>query len=166
LGLGDIFVFIFFGPVAVGGTYYVQSLEINDAVILAGIGPGLLSTAILVVNNYRDIESDQKAGKKTLAVRFGRSFAQSEYLLCIMGATLMPIVLYVLTEDYREILLACSIGLLAIPAIKTVLTKTDGPSLNKALALTGQLLLVYSILFSFGWTYDLFASHLKSIVPF
>jgi len=91
VGLGDIFVLIFFGPIAVAGTYYVQSLEINMAVILAGFGPGLISMAILSVNNMRDIDSDKKSGKKTLAVRFGRTFAQNEYLLCIILAGLLPL---------------------------------------------------------------------------
>ena len=72
LGFGDILVFIFFGPVAVAGTYYVQSLELNSAIIFAGVAPGLFSVAILTVNNLRDIDSDRKSGKNTLAVRFGR----------------------------------------------------------------------------------------------
>ncbi len=71
-GLGDIFVLIFFGPVAVGGTYYVMAQTITTEAILCGISPGLLSTAILVVNNIRDIKTDSVTGKKTLAVRFGR----------------------------------------------------------------------------------------------
>ena len=75
-GLGDIFVLIFFGVVAVGGTYYVQTLEIDYLVILAGLSPGLFSMAILTVNNLRDVKSDFKAGKLTLAVRFGENFAR------------------------------------------------------------------------------------------
>src|SRR5438874_11819410 len=73
LGLGELFVFIFFGPVAVSGTYYVQTLDFNMAVLVAGCAPGLLSCAILAINNLRDVEGDLKAGKMTLAVRFGRS---------------------------------------------------------------------------------------------
>lgn len=151
LGLGDLFVFIFFGPVAVAGTYYVQSLEMNTAVILAGLAPGFISVAILTVNNLRDIESDRKCGKYTLPVRWGRSFALSEYLFCIFAASLIPVFMYVFIQDHVAVLMCAGISMLAIPAIKTVLTQTDGASLNTALAQTGKLLMIYSILFSIGW---------------
>ncbi len=150
-GWGDILVFIFFGPVAVAGTYYVQSLELNTAIIFAGFGPGLLSVAILTINNLRDMDSDRKSGKNTLAVRFGRSFALSEYLVCVLGAMFVPIFIYVFIEDHLAILGSTIVSLIAIPTIKTVLIATDGPSLNAALASTAQLLLIYSILFSIGW---------------
>lgn len=151
LGLGDILVFFFFGPVAVASTYYVQSLEINAAVILASVGPGLISTAILTVNNLRDIEGDRKSGKLTLAVRFGRSFAQTEYLFCILTAALWPILVYAVIQDHLAILSSCVICFMAIPAFKTILTKSDGPTLNAILAYTGKILLVYSLLLSLGW---------------
>ena len=151
LGLGDFFVLIFFGPVAVAGTYYVQSLEINMAVILSGLGPGLISVAILTINNLRDIDTDRKSNKRTLAVRFGRSFALNEFLFCILTASLLPSFIYFLIEDHIAILATNLTVLLSIPVIKTVLTKIDGPSLNNALAYTGRLLLVYSLLFSIGW---------------
>lgn len=153
LGLGDLFVLIFFGPVAVAGTYYVQSLEINPAVVIAGFGPGLLSAAILTINNTRDIETDLKAKKKTLAVRFGRSFALTEYLFCIFAAAIIPVIIHAITEDHMPILVATAFPILAIPTIKTVLTKTDGPSLNGALAMTGQLLFLYCVIFGAGWMF-------------
>ncbi len=151
IGLGEIFVLIFFGPVAVGGTYYVQSLEINPAVILAGLGPGFFSTAILAVNNLRDIDGDRKAGKKTLAVRFGAGFARGEYLFAIISGSLTPVAVYVVSEDYRNSLIALAAIFAAIPVVHTVFIKSDGPSLNRALAKTGGLLFLYSILFSLGW---------------
>ena len=151
IGLGEVFVFIFFGPVAVAATYYLQSLEVNLAIILAGIAPGLMSAAILCVNNLRDMDSDRKSNKNTLAVRFGRSFALSEYLFCLFFASLASVGLYAVIEDHLAILFSSTIILFAIPTIKVVLTKTDGPSLNQALAKTGQLLFIYSILFSIGW---------------
>ncbi|OGX05652.1 MAG: 1,4-dihydroxy-2-naphthoate octaprenyltransferase [Omnitrophica WOR_2 bacterium GWA2_47_8] len=151
LGLGEIFVLIFFGPVAVAGTYYVQSLEMSPAVILAGLAPGFFATGILVVNNLRDIEGDKISGKRTLAVRFGADFARGEYLFVMLCAALMPIVIYFLTRDHVYTLVSCFIALVSIPAIHTVLTKSDGPSLNAALTETGRLLLFYSILFSVGW---------------
>ena len=151
LGLGDVFVLIFFGPVAVGGTYYVQALSVDWVIIIAGLAPGLLSAAILCVNNLRDMDTDRKVSKLTLAVRLGRSFALSEYLFCIISASFIPLVLCVLLGGFYFSLLASAIAYLSIPVIKTVLTKADGHSLNRALAQTGQLLLAYSILFSIGW---------------
>ncbi len=151
IGLGDLFVLIFFGPVAVAGTYYVQSLELNAAVISAGFGPGFISCAILAVNNMRDIDSDSKTGKRTLAVRFGRGFAQREYYLCLVFAALLPILIFAMIDDHLPIVASSLILLLASPVIQTVFSRTDGPSLNLALAQTGKLLLIYSIIFSIGW---------------
>jgi 1,4-dihydroxy-2-naphthoate octaprenyltransferase len=148
LGLGDLFVLIFFGPVAVAGTYYVQTLDINPAVIVAGIPPGLLSVAILTVNNLRDAESDRKAGKKTWAVRFGGNFSKIEYIAAILLAALIP--LFFLKENFYVIFTLIIIPL-AIPSIRTILKKSDGPALNTLLAQTGKLLLIYSLLFSIGW---------------
>ena len=151
LGLGDIFVLVFFGPVAVGGTYFTQGLEINWAVIIAGLAPGFLSMAILAVNNLRDIDTDRRAGKLTLAVRFGRSFAMSEYLFCIIAATLIPFAVILVTDDHKGIAWASLIGFCAIPCVKAAFTHLDGPALNRVLADTGRLLLIYSALFSIGW---------------
>lgn len=151
IGLGDLFVFVFFGPVAVAGTYYVQSFELNMAVILAGFAPGLISAAILTVNNYRDIEEDQRAHKRTLAVRFGRTFAQAEYLWAMLLATLMPVIIYGLIMDHPGILLATFTSILAIKPMQVMLTTHQGLALNQTLATTGKLLLVYSILFAVGW---------------
>ena len=151
IGLGEVFVLIFFGPVAVAGTYYVQSFEMNYAIILAGLGPGLLSTAILVVNNYRDIETDAKSGKHTLAVRFGRVFAQYEYVVCILAAAFLPVLLYFLIHDHIRILWAATLPFFALPALRTMFSKADGPTLNHLLAFTGKLLLLYSALFAIGW---------------
>ena len=151
LGLGEIFVIIFFGVVAVAGTYYAQSLEMNWAIIFAGLAPGFFSAAILAVNNLRDMETDRQSGKKTLAVRFGRSFALSEYLLLILAGALVPVFIYIYTQDHIYTLIAASVSVLAIPLIKIVLTASDGPNLNHALSDTGKLLLIYSIIFSLGW---------------
>ncbi len=151
LGLGELFVFVFFGPVAVAGTYYIQTLDINFAVIFAGFAPGFLSCAILAINNLRDIEGDKKVGKMTLAVRFGRNFAINEYLFCILGATICPFLVFVITTDHEGMLFASIVGFLAIPTIRTVMTTTDAPLLNQALAKTGLWLLLYSVLFSIGW---------------
>jgi 1,4-dihydroxy-2-naphthoate octaprenyltransferase len=150
-GLGEIFVLFFFGPVAAGGTYYVQALDINSIVLLAGLPPGLFSVAILTVNNLRDVESDRLAGKKTSAVHFGRTFARVQYLLSIAVATLLPVLFYITTHRHIFSSLTLLVLPAAIPAIMTVFNKTDGPTLNNVLATTGKLLLLYSVIFSVGW---------------
>ena len=150
-GLGDIFVFIFFGLVAVGGTYYVQTLEINKIVLLAGIAPGLFSTAILTVNNLRDINSDRESGKMTLAVRFGETFSRMEYLFSIIVACLVPLVLFILTSQHYFVLFSSLVFIIAIPSIKLVFREKPGKIYNNVLASTGKLLLIYSITFSLGW---------------
>lgn len=91
-GLGDLFVFIFFGLVAVGGTYWVQTLSFGAEVLWAGVGMGSLATAILVVNNLRDIRTDDRAGKRTLAVRIGYLGTKVEFALLILGALLVPVI--------------------------------------------------------------------------
>ena len=149
--LGEVFVLIFFGPVAVGGTYYVQALDINSIVLLAGLSPGLFSVAILTVNNLRDVESDKLTGKKTLAVRFGKTFARVQYLLSIVIATLLPVFFCLTTHRHFFSLLSLLVLPVAISAIKTVFSKTDGAALNNVLATTGKLLLLYSVIFSVGW---------------
>ncbi len=152
IGLGDVFVLVFFGPIAVGGTYYLHTLSIDSAAIVAGLAPGLLSVAILAVNNMRDIEEDRRAGKRTLAVRFGRRFARFEYLVCIfVAAFVIPLYFYATADNRLFALVPLLIVTAATPAIKTVFTSTDGEALNGVLAKTGKLLLAFSILFSLGW---------------
>ncbi len=151
LGLGDLFVLIFFGPVAVSGTYYVQSLEISAVVILAGFGPGLLATALLAVNNLRDEPTDKKVGKRTLAVRFGPGFARVEYLTTFALASITPFVLAFITGAHW---FACLSVLIIIPgrsAIRQIISGVQGIELNETLAVTGKLIIIYSVLFSLGW---------------
>lgn len=150
-GLGDIFVLIFFGPVAVGGTYYVQTLQINSTVLLAGLSPGLFSVAILTVNNLRDIRGDRSAGKRTLPVMFGQSFGKAEYLAALIVACLIPAGLYVGSGEHVYSLLVTLIPVMAFPVIKVVFANRDGPSMNEALAATGRFLILYAVLFSTGW---------------
>ncbi len=149
-GLADPFVLLFFGPVAVGGTYYVQTLQINPTVILIGLAPGLFSVAILTVNNLRDIKSDRLAGRKTLPVRFGVRFARYEYLLSILIAALLPTIICTITRRQFYSALALLILLPAIGSIRKVFT-VDGVVLNDVLAATGRLLLLFSLIFSIGW---------------
>jgi len=126
-------------------------LKITRYVMIAGIAPGLMSTAILTVNNLRDIDNDRKAGKRTLAVRFGRRFARMEYLASILGACLVPVLLVFLRPGHPYALMATAVFLLAIPSIIRVFREEPGPIFNQILANTGRLLFIYSILFSIGW---------------
>jgi len=149
-GLADIFVLIFFGPVAVGGTYYVQTLEINYIVLLAGLSPGLFSVAILTVNNLRDIENDKKVGKKTLAVRFGASYARFQYTASVAIGMLISLIIVFYISDKYYLLISLFTLIVALPLIRKVYT-IKGRELNNVLASTGKLLLLYSLLFSIGW---------------
>ncbi|MCH7571210.1 MAG: 1,4-dihydroxy-2-naphthoate polyprenyltransferase [Deltaproteobacteria bacterium] len=151
LGLGDLFVLIFFGPVAVGGTYYVQALQVNTTVLVAGMGPGLLITAILTVNNLRDIEVDRKAGKRTLAVRFGKTFTRWEYAFLVLVGISIPPFLYLRSGQHLSSLLSLLVVLPAISTFKGVFGHAEGPSLNPVLANTARMSLLYSLLFSVGW---------------
>ena len=151
LGLGEIFVVIFFGPVATLGTYYVQALEFSKEVFIAGLAPGLISTALIAVNNLRDIPTDIKARKRTLAVRFGYRFARIEYTLCILGGLFIPLFLVVMLKDHWFSLIASFAVIPAFFPIRDVVSGTSGEMLNDTLAKTGKVLLIFSILFSAGW---------------
>ena len=150
-GLGDVFVLIFFGPVAVGGTYYVQAQDIHSTVLLAGLGPGLIATALLAVNNLRDADTDEQSNKRTLAVRFGKDFVRHEYVLAVGVALLLPVLLVLESGSHWGALLALlSLGIGRLP-IQQILRGTEGIELNQTLALTGKFLLLYSLLLALGW---------------
>jgi 1,4-dihydroxy-2-naphthoate polyprenyltransferase len=150
-GMGELFVFLFFGLVAVNGSYYVQLEELDWLPFLLSISIGFLSTAILVVNNVRDIDTDRRAGKRTLAVRLGRERARALYLLLIAGAFAMaPIALLIADGPGWALLALLAAPLVPAPA-RAVITRTDGPALNGALAKTGALLAVYSALLALGF---------------
>ncbi|HUU45488.1 MAG TPA: 1,4-dihydroxy-2-naphthoate polyprenyltransferase [Acidobacteriota bacterium] len=149
-GLGDLFVFVFFGPVAVAGTYYVQALEVTTAVWAASLPMGFLATAILVVNNLRDIDTDRQTGKKTLAVRLGRTGSTWEYALLLTASLLVPIVMVVCDMAGIGVLAAAAAMLIGIPDIMTLARQTDGARLNQTLARTARLQAVYAIVFAIG----------------
>jgi len=157
-GLGDLFVFVFFGLVAVCGTAFVQMLQVPALAWWAAVPVGLLTTAILVVNNERDRETDAAAGKRTLAVRLGRRGSLAEYAALLLGAFAVPLVLVLSGRAGAWLLLP----LLATPlALRRVLrvTADRGAALNPSLAGTAQLLLVYSLLLALGLAID--ASRLR-----
>ena len=148
-GLGDLFVFIFFGVVAVCGTYYVQAGTVSVAAAWASIPVGLLATAILVVNNLRDIDTDRETGKKTLAVRLGVRGTQMEYLLLLLVSYAVPLLMWLLGVTSMGVLLVW----LSIPLAVLLwqqIQHEKGRALNKTLAGTARLELVYAVLFSVG----------------
>lgn len=150
-GLGDLFVLIFFGPVAVGGTYYVQTLEITSSVIIAGLAPGLLSVAILTVNNIRDMAEDRKANKKTLVVRFGRKFGIGLWIGCVVIAALLPLEFVRATGDHVWAGFTVLILIPAMSILHKLITIHDSADLNPLLGQTAFLLLGYSVIFALFW---------------
>jgi 1,4-dihydroxy-2-naphthoate octaprenyltransferase len=149
-GLGELFVFLFFGIVAVVGSYFVQTEELRWEAFALAVPVGLLAAAILVVNNVRDIETDRRAGKRTLAVKLGRERARGIYTGMLALAFLSPAAIWLAGGLSPWILLALVSVPLALPLVRTVTTRTDGPSLNEALAGTGRLLAAFSLLLALG----------------
>ena len=147
-GWGDIFVFVFFGIIAVSGTYYLQTGVVSNEAILLGISLGALSTAILIVNNLRDADTDIKSGKRTLAVRLGKKFVKFEYIIMMVVAFTMPIYILQFWDEFTLyiILLLLPISVRLIQS----LYNERGESLNLVLANTAQFLFHFSILLSIG----------------
>jgi 1,4-dihydroxy-2-naphthoate octaprenyltransferase len=164
-GLGDLFVMVFFGFVAVCGTYYVQAHEVTAAAAWCSVPVGAIGTALIVVNNLRDVDTDVKVGKRTLAVRFGRRFARAEYALLVVLSFLVPLALVALEWQGNGLLGTAGRGLLgwggkgvllswlALPAalgpLRTVFT-AEGAALNGALHGTAKLQLIFGLLFCGG----------------
>ena len=149
-GLGEVFVFLFFGVVAVAGSYFVQSEELRWEAFALSVPVGLLAAAVLVVNNVRDVDTDRRAGKRTLAVRLGRGRARRLFAGAVWLAFLAPPVIWIAGGLSAWILLALLALPLAPPLVQMVASRTDGPSLNAALAATGRLLAVFSLLLAVG----------------
>jgi len=149
-GLGELFVFLFFGVVAVVGSYFVQVQQLPWEAFVCSIPVGLLASAILVVNNVRDLETDRRAGKRTLAVRLGRQRTRSLYAVMLACAFLAAPLPWALGSMGPWLLAPWAALPLAAGVLRTVRTRTDGPALNAALARTGLLQLVFCVLFSAG----------------
>lgn len=149
-GLGELFVFVFFGLVAVVGTYFAHTQTITQAAVFAAVPVGALASAILVVNNIRDFEGDRRAGKRTLAVLIGRSRAITLYRTLVATAYISVVIL-VAFRTFSPLALICWFSLvMALRPLRLVQTCEDGPSLNGALAQTGKLLLAFCILLALG----------------
>ncbi len=149
-GLGELFVFLFFGIVAVTGSYYVQTEELTWEAFALSVPVGLLAAAILVVNNVRDVDTDRRAGKRTLAVKLGRERARILFVAMLAAAFAAPLIVIAAGGLSWCLALTVLAWPLAIPLVRTVRTRADGPALNEALAGTGRLLGVFSLLLSAG----------------
>ena len=149
-GLGELFVFLFFGIVAVAGSYFVQVTHLEWEAFALAVPVGLLAAAILVVNNFRDIDSDRRAGKRTLAVRLGRERTRVLYAAIVYLAFVLAPVVWIFGPLKPWVLLPWLTIVLAAGVVRTVRNRTDGPSLNQALAQTGMLQLTFCMLLSAG----------------
>ena len=148
-GLGDIFVFMFFGLIGTMGTFYLQTNQLSMPAFLSSIPVGSLITNILVVNNFRDIEEDRAAGKNTLAVKLGKTFTQYQFIFLIVVSFIVPLLLFLFYGFEFWIFLPY----LTLPVVfKTIamLFTLDGAQLNETLELTAKLSAIYGILFSAG----------------
>jgi 1,4-dihydroxy-2-naphthoate octaprenyltransferase len=149
-GLGELFVFVFFGIVAVAGSYFVQTERLVWEAFALAVPVGLLAAAVLVVNNVRDVDTDRRAGKRTLAVRLGRRRTRTLFAAMVYGAYLLAPVTWLFGPLDPWMLLPFLSLPLAAPVVRAVRTRTDGPSLNEALAHTGRLELVFCVLLCAG----------------
>lgn len=149
-GLGELFAFLFFGPVAVWGVYYIQTLEHSLPAILLGFGPGFISALIMSINNLRDINSDALTKKKTLATLFGEVVARAlPVTFIIMSLLIVPIFL----SNYIFIALTVLTPILFIKSWLRIVREPIGPDFNLSLSAAGQYMFVYSVTFSLGLLY-------------
>jgi 1,4-dihydroxy-2-naphthoate polyprenyltransferase len=149
-GLGEVFVFLFFGIVAVTGSYYVQTTHLRWEAFALAVPVGLLASGILVVNNIRDVDSDRRAGKRTLAVKLGRRRTRIMFAVIVYLAFLLTPVTWAFGPTTAWLLLPWLTLPLAAGLVRTVHNRTDGPSLNAALAQSGMLQLTFCMLLSAG----------------
>lgn len=149
-GLGELFVLLFFGVAAVMGTAYLLTGAWTIQAFLISLCPGLLASALLVVNNVRDLDTDRITGKRTLAARFGRLFGRWELAACLILPYVVPALLFWFHGYPNRVLLPIASLPLVIQPLGLTLIKTDGPSLNRALAGTSRLILVFGLLFVIG----------------
>jgi 1,4-dihydroxy-2-naphthoate polyprenyltransferase len=149
-GLGEAFVFLFFGVVAVAGSFFVQVRHLSWEAFALAVPVGLIAAAILVVNNIRDIDTDRRAGKRTLAVRLGRERTRTMYAVIVYLAFLLTPVTWVFGPLRAWVMLPWLTVPLATALVRTVRNRTDGTSLNEALSRNGLLQLSFCVLLSAG----------------
>ena len=147
-GLGELFVLLFFGFLAVGGTFYAHSLQLTRSALLAGFAAGSLATVLLVINNLRDVDGDRKSNKRTLVVRFGVRFARVEIAFFALAPFAVVLLLCWMRDQW-----GLALSLLALPLALVVVVRawnSEGAALNRALALGGAMQWAFGILFVAG----------------
>ncbi|RYE88951.1 MAG: 1,4-dihydroxy-2-naphthoate polyprenyltransferase [Myxococcales bacterium] len=149
-GLGEVFVFVFFGLVAVPGTTFVQAGHVLPAAWPAALPVGALAAAVLLVNNVRDVDTDAVAGKRTVVVRFGRPVGTALYLLCVVLACATPVAMVALKMTTPWALLPLATAPIGLRLWRTVSAEREGPALNRCLAGTARLLFLFGVLFTIG----------------
>ena len=149
-GLGELFVFLFFGIVAVAGSFFVQLKRLDWEAFALAVPVGLLAASILVVNNVRDIDTDRRAGKRTLAVRLGRERTRALFAGTVYLAYLLTPLTWLFGPLHAWVLLPLLTLPIAATVVRAVRNRTDGPSLNEALARTGMTQLSFCVLLGAG----------------
>jgi len=149
-GFGELFVFLFFGLAAVCGSYYIQTVRLTALAVWSAVPIGLLIVALLVVNNLRDIDTDRATQKRTLAVRMGERWTQTEYLAAVVGAYVVPVVMWLAGWTGAWVLLTWLSIPIAGRLVRAIYTMRGRP-LNLALAGTGQLVLAFGVLLAVGF---------------
>lgn len=145
-GLGEIFVWLFFGLIAVAGTYYLQTFSLSPAALMAGNLLGLHAAAVLVVNNYRDLDTDRRVGKNTLAVTMGRRFARWEYAILMAAPFLLLPALYVQTGNVFTLIVPLAAIPGAVALVRRFWRETPGPAFNRILGQTAVLQVAFGLL--------------------
>ena len=153
LGLGDVFVLFFYGPVATMFCYYLQTLHFSYEVLGASWAPGLLGVSVLTMNNLRDYDEDNKVHKKTLVVRLGLTYGKIQYLLALAFCFLIPPALALSTHAHFFSLAASLALLTLLPAIKKVLSNPSSSDLNLVFMRTARITPIYTVLFCLGWLF-------------
>jgi 1,4-dihydroxy-2-naphthoate octaprenyltransferase len=149
-GLGELFVFLFFGIVAVVGSFFVQVRHLDWEAFALAVPVGLIAAGILMVNNIRDIETDRRARKRTLAVRLGRARARGVFAITIYAAYVLLVITWVRGPLTPLVMLPWLTLPVGAEIVRVVRNRVDGPSLNRALAQTGLLQLAFCMLLSAG----------------
>ena len=149
-GLGELFVFLFFGVAAVAGSYFVQMRDFSWESLVLSVPVGLVVSALLVVNNVRDIDTDRRSGKRTLAVRLGRPRTRLLYATMVYAAYPLALITWVFGPLSAWLALSWLSLPAAVAVVQSVRARTDGPSLNRALATTGRLHLLFCTLLAAG----------------
>ena len=147
-GLGELFVILFFGLVAVGGTFYAHSLQLTPSVLLAGLATGSLAAVLIVINNLRDIEGDRRSNKRTLAARFGERFARGEVLFFALAPFAVVAVMAWMRNQVGLLLVLGALPLALFVIARAF--RSRGAELNRALAIAGGLQWTFGLLFVTG----------------